>query len=531
MYSNKINIHTLTSLLLQHGIRDAVVCPGSRNAPIVHHFSATGQLHCHAVTDERSAGFYAVGMAQATGRPVVVCVTSGSALSNLAPAVAEAYYQQVPIIVVSGDRPRAWIDQIEGQTLRQTEVLRAHIAGVADIEDFTQEEEHWYANRLINEVLVRCATERRPIHINMRLHEPLFETLNTMREEERTIKLQKAYDVESAVQRVAQRMKAARAPMLVIGQMEKVERCVWEKLQTYGAVCCEPLSVDAPVGALDDLMAAMPSDVAPDFVLHVGGGLVSKSFRKWLRANASVEVWRIEREREINDTFQHLTEVISAEPLAFLVALSEAAGASPHQFGVRFGAWAQELTQQIRSTPMDFGQAYCVKELEARVAQQRKDKTCAIHYANSMAVRLGCRYAQGHLFVNRGVNGIDGSVSTAAGFSVAAQKRTYLVTGDLSFFYDQNALWSTNDLRHLRIVLLNNGGGAIFDKVKGLPADATNHKYVWAQHTTNAKGICEQNRIDYMYAATADEYKRGLKELTAEDEGARLLEVDLRALS
>ena len=106
MYSNKEHINILTSLLVAHGIRHAVVCPGSRNAPIVHNLNECPDITCYPVTDERSAGFYALGMTQALQQPVVVCVTSGTALLNLAPAVAEAYYQHRPLIVISADRPQ-----------------------------------------------------------------------------------------------------------------------------------------------------------------------------------------------------------------------------------------------------------------------------------------------------------------------------------------------------------------------------------------------------------------------------------------
>ena len=119
MYSHKENINILTALLLDKGITDAVVCPGSRNAPIIYNLNEAPGMNCHPVTDERSAGFYALGLAQATARPVAVCVTSGSALLNVAPAVAEARYQHIPLIVVSADRPRQWIGQLDGQTLPQ----------------------------------------------------------------------------------------------------------------------------------------------------------------------------------------------------------------------------------------------------------------------------------------------------------------------------------------------------------------------------------------------------------------------------
>ncbi|MDE6012088.1 MAG: 2-succinyl-5-enolpyruvyl-6-hydroxy-3-cyclohexene-1-carboxylic-acid synthase, partial [Prevotella sp.] len=154
MYSSKNNVNILTALLVKHGIRHAVVCPGSRNAPIVHNLDECSQIVCHPITDERSAGFYALGMTQALNEPVVVCVTSGTALLNLAPAIAEAYYQHRRVVVVSADRPQQWIDQLDGQTLPQPDALGRFVVKAVTLPEPHDEEEHWYCNRLINEALI-----------------------------------------------------------------------------------------------------------------------------------------------------------------------------------------------------------------------------------------------------------------------------------------------------------------------------------------------------------------------------------------
>ena len=171
MYSNKQSVNQLTALLATHGVRHAVVCPGSRNAPIVHNLSQCPEIACHPVTDERSAGFYALGMAQALHEPVVVCVTSGTALLNLAPAVAEAWYQHQPVVIVSADRPQQWIDQLDGQTLPQPDALGRFVARAVSL----PEDDQWHCNRLINEALLAAtADDARPVHINVPVSEPLF---------------------------------------------------------------------------------------------------------------------------------------------------------------------------------------------------------------------------------------------------------------------------------------------------------------------------------------------------------------------
>ena len=166
MFSNKENINILSALLIAHGVRHAVVCPGSRNSAIVHNLNECKEIDCYGVTDERSAGFYALGMAQALQQPVVVCVTSGTALLNLAPAVAEAYYQHVPIMVVSADRPAQWIDQLDGQTLPQPDALGRFVKKAVSLPEPRDDEERWYCNRLINEALLETRHHGKgPVHI------------------------------------------------------------------------------------------------------------------------------------------------------------------------------------------------------------------------------------------------------------------------------------------------------------------------------------------------------------------------------
>lgn len=180
MYSNKENVNILTSLLVAHGVRHAVVCPGSRNAAIVHNLNECEDITCYPVTDERSAGFQALGLSMAEGyQPVVACVTSGSALLNLYPAVAEAYYQQIPLIVISADRPAQWINQLDGQTLPQPDALgqmvRKSVSLPEVFEGEQQEEMHWYCNRLVNEALLKSMGRvKGPVHINVPISEPFY---------------------------------------------------------------------------------------------------------------------------------------------------------------------------------------------------------------------------------------------------------------------------------------------------------------------------------------------------------------------
>ena len=176
MYSDKKNILQLVALLKEYDIRNIVLCPGSRNAPIVHTLANHPFFQCYSVTDERSAGFFATGLALQSGKPAAVCCTSGTALLNIHPAVAEAFYQQVPLVVISADRPSAWIGQMDGQTLPQPGVFNSLVKKSVNLPEIHTDEDEWYCNRLVNEALLELNHHGKgPVHINIPVSEPLFE--------------------------------------------------------------------------------------------------------------------------------------------------------------------------------------------------------------------------------------------------------------------------------------------------------------------------------------------------------------------
>ncbi|MDE5987449.1 MAG: 2-succinyl-5-enolpyruvyl-6-hydroxy-3-cyclohexene-1-carboxylic-acid synthase, partial [Prevotella sp.] len=216
------NIQILTTLLGRHGVDRVVVCPGSRNAPIVHWLNECGAMECSPVTDERSAGFVALGMAMATGKPVAVCVTSGTALLNLAPAVAEAYYRQIPLVIISADRPQMWIDQLDGQTLRQPGALGCFVARCITLPESTDGENCRYSERLVNEAMLASRYPvGRPVHINVPLSEPLFDfTISDTPRVRAVAHIGNSEVSFEQIRLVGDRLKRAARPMIVVGQCE-----------------------------------------------------------------------------------------------------------------------------------------------------------------------------------------------------------------------------------------------------------------------------------------------------------------------
>lgn len=491
MYSNKEHVNILTTLLVAHGIRHAVVCPGSRNAPITHNLNECPAITCYPVTDERSAGFYALGMSQALKQPVVVCVTSGTALLNLAPAVAEAYYQHIPLVVISADRPQQWIDQLEGQTLPQPDALGRFVKKAVALPEPHDDEMRWYCNRLINEVLI---VRNAPVHINVPITEPLFDFSVPELPAERMIEKIPADISAVTLSHVTRMFLQAKRPMLISGQP------------------MNPLMDEAVYLVGDD------SDYIPDFVLYIGGSIVSKRVKRFLRK--AKETWVVNETGEVTDTFMNLTHVVQGDGEAVADHIRFTLVMEPHPFVQQWDALLEKIRQQVEAYVPGYSQMAAVKYFEANVGES------AIHYANSSAIRLANSFAKHSVWCNRGVNGIEGSLSTAAGFSVVSDNRVFCVIGDLSFFYDQNALWNQNLKNNFRILLLNNGCGGIFNMLPGLEQSPARDGIVAAEHNTSAEGICHQNNIVYLRAEGPHDLQQAIDTLLyIESDRPVLLEV------
>ena len=541
MFVHSETVNIFTALLLKHGIRQAVVCPGSRNAPIVHNLHECGEMKCWPVTDERSAGFFALGLALASRQPVVVCVTSGSAVLNLAPAVAEAYYQHVPLVVVSADRPQAWIGQLDGQTMPQQGVFGSLVGKSVSLPLHVDDKtERWLCNRLVNEAILASACPvGRPVHINVPIDEPLFHFDVEQLPEERAISLRRA-DAVALGHEVVRMIEEAQRPMVVVGQ----HRCDTQRLG--GTVCKKGVAYLQQQGVwlserltdlsdhtwhLEEAVAAIGDDDTyfPDLIVYMGDTVVSKRLKHFLRRAKGAQVIMVAPDGEVRDVTAHTTQVVVASVEDVLQAAAERADegdtsskpisslsstASREEFRGKWLGLLENVAQTAETYQPPFSQMAVVRYLEEQL--EDIETPFQVHYANSTAIRLANIYAGHSVWCNRGVNGIDGSVSTTVGFAAASTDMVLCVTGDLSFFYDQNALWNQNLRGNLRIVLLNNGQGAIFNTLPGLNGSKALQQYVGGAHHATARGICEQNDVGYLKASDMEEARMGIVRLLTE---------------
>ncbi|MCR5183495.1 MAG: 2-succinyl-5-enolpyruvyl-6-hydroxy-3-cyclohexene-1-carboxylic-acid synthase, partial [Opitutales bacterium] len=470
--SDKSTILQLVALAYEHGVRHVVLCPGSRNAPIVHSFAAFGKFCCHSVTDERSAGFFAIGIAQKTAAPVAVCVTSGTALANLYPAVAEAFYQEIPLVVISADRPHSKLDQLEGQTIPQAGIFGRLSKFSADLPEGDDPETLCYANRLVNEALLACTFRGNgPVHINVPLSEPLFQFSKTAFPQPRVIRRSREMDFGAFPRR-----------MIVCGQ--SLPQNGVPALDLPGFVCLAEHLANGrfknAVGNFDALLAAADPEtkrrLAPDLLITVGGHIVSKTLRQFLRDFPPREHWQISPDGSIADTFGCLTATLAGTPEQVLAPAEKLPAGD-------FEALWRSRAQAVPAT--------IPQNLQERAVQafMQAGEGNNVHLANSSSVRLvqkfPCRAKS--VFCNRGTSGIEGTLSAALGGNAVDDKALDCVLiGDLSFFYDMNALCIPSLNSRLRILLLNNGGGGIFHKVPGLPVESEAAKFILAPHKVKA---------------------------------------------
>lgn len=545
MYSDKANINILTTLLIAHGVRNAVVCPGSRNAPITHNLCECHGINCLSVTDERSAGFVALGMALSLNEPVAVCVTSGSALLNTLPAVAEAFYQHVPIVIISADRPAAMIDQLQGQTLPQDGAFGKLVRKAVALPEPHDATERWHCNRLVNEALISTRQHGGgPVHINVPITEPLFNFTSPSLPEERIVRLTQATPCKHAIDSIACDFAMAERTMLVIGQLPRLATSddMGRKLTMLGertVILHEQLSRDGCQPChFDDASATIgnDADLQPDFVIYLGGNIVSKRIKQYLQSFDPRRTVIANDTGELTDVTMHTTDLVECSACHMVNAIAKAFsetgqhGSTPtgerHHGNAAYVAKWNGILAKCKKHCDDFQPQYSQMLAVKKFHDITNKQQCRLHYANSSAVRLGQLYSTHYLYVNRGVNGIEGSLSVAVGFAATTNLPTYCVIGDLSFFYDQNALWNNLPKNNLRILLLNNNGGGIFHQLPNIGTTPHLDTHVAATHHTTANGICNENHVDYRQANNQEELEACLQWLTDDaTQGPRLLEV------
>lgn len=542
-------ISELVALLQAHDVRDVVLCPGSRNAPLVHTLShQLAGATCHSIIDERSAGFYALGLALATHRAVVVCCTSGTAVANLHPAVAEAYYQGIPLVVLSADRPERWIGQWAGQTLPQPGLFGSLVRKAVHLPEPHTEEERWYCNRLINEALLAAlAPLPGPVQINVPISDPGVSLLpptsakhDPETSDRRPIGMQPGrriqqlypYSIDAqTVESLLRRLATFERKMILVGQES------WSAVMSMGEsfpqslreqfLCIGESLSNSPVSicSLDALLASLSEGdrraLQPDLLITLGGHIVSNKMKQYLRSYPPRETWHLSPDPTVVDLFCSLTEQIIAPVGPFLETMAQ--GLEGHASSPYARHWRERIDQLPSPTPR-----YSSLAVVGSLLSHLSEEPCVLHLANSSSVRYAELFRKPRRLLtlcNRGSSGIEGSLSTALGFArQRAKERHFIVIGDLSFFYDLNALGLPEVGSNVRVLLLNNQRGSIFQSLPTLEMDRLSQRYITAEHQLRAQGWAESCGWEYLSVQEASELEETMAHFVGPAERPRLLE-------
>lgn len=547
-------IFDIAEICAQKGVSEAILCPGSRCAPLTLAFARHQKINSRTISDERSAAFIALGIALATRNPVVLVCTSGSAAYNFAPAVAEAYFQKLPLIILTADRPKEWIDQLDGQTIRQTQLYGSHTTGFYELPyDFESRDSQWHINRIINEAInLSRGPEAGPVHINVPLREPLYPDTADQIHFSQDVRIIREDRVSTTItdDRLSELRKSFESlpkVVMVVGQSFP-DKTLSDKLEQFSKANHVPIIADIvsnqhgveDVIAHSDLILSqrkpdLKKALQPDLLITIGKSVVSKNLKLYLREYAPKHHWHIQESGQVADTFKSLTQIIRSSPRDFLDQFGAIVSGSQFESQKRENfsrLWQAEEHRVQRGINAYFSKTELSEFHLVREVLTKLPANAPLHLANSMAVRyanfigLDNQHNGVSIFCNRGTSGIDGCTSTAVGHALSTDDLTFLITGDMAFFYDRNAFWHNYKLSNLRIVILNNHGGAIFKMIDG-PGNVTEaDEYFITNQKLTARSLAQEFDFDYLKLDSLKKAKNLLKDFMEADGRTKILEVE-----
>ncbi len=503
-----------------YGITEAVISPGSRNAPLTIAFVRSGLFSCLPVPDERSAGFIAMGKALASKKPVVLLCTSGSAVVNFYPAVVEAYYQKIPLIVITADRPSALIDQWDGQTIRQENIFGSHVRGFWQTPEI-MENEGLFGQLTEEAILASDGPIKGPVHVNVPLVEPFYPSPSHQYSAEFTAKENAGKAAENSVS-IPEEVNRKRI-LILRGMSDQAGKRISPDFAVYE----DPLSQGNTGETVSELIfmnknAQELESYRPEVLFTEGTAILSKPLKQFLRKYKPALHFHFSAQGEIADPFQTNPRLIQASLMDYL----ETNRLDPDS---TYTANLLEASRRCRGQRNSFLEQVDWNEFVAISSCIKKlPGGATIHAANSMAVRY-VAYCEpqkaGHkVLSNRGTSGIDGCVSTALGYQSIDKGANYLFIGDVAFFYDSNAFWNELNKLPLKVILINNGGGGIFRMIDGPAAQPERQRFFESAHSRNAKGLCKNLGVNYFRATNISELYEGMDALN-NCKGAGVLEI------
>jgi 2-succinyl-5-enolpyruvyl-6-hydroxy-3-cyclohexene-1-carboxylate synthase len=529
LLNNKVTI--LSKLCSDFGVTHAVICPGSRSAPLVFAFNRNKNIQTYTIIDERSAAYIALGMAQQSQKPVVLICTSGTAALNFYPAIAEAFYQKIPLIVLTADRPTELLHQQDGQMIDQVNVFGTHVRGSLNFEVQT-------SNSELRTVLTKTMFPvKGPVHINVPLVEPLYEELSMDIAPTHPFTppiIETAFDAKKLMEAIHQSKKK----LLLIGQglpnteLAEIVKALAEKGFIVLADIVSNQHESNAITHYDLLIAQTNPDtlntLAPDLIISIGGPVLSKALKIWLKKQKPAFHFRIQQDEKLVNTYGNVTDYIFAEDslvLHSLMQLPLVSNTIYEENWLHLNTETKKLANLFTlNNKTVFNELVAVSEVLNQLPPNSQ-----LQIANSTAIRyvsyLGMPEKKIKVYGNRGTSGIDGCTSTALGAAITNKEITTLLTGDLAFFYDRNAFWNHYVPNNLRIILLNNNGGGIFNLIDGPSSAPELDKFFLTKHTLQAKNLAADFGLIYENCTSQNELSKALHSFFKSSETAKILEL------
>ena len=534
---------TLILSCLKFDFFDVVISPGSRNVPLAIGFASNKKFKCYSIVDERSAAFFALGLSQKSKKPTILICTSGSALLNYYPAVAEAYYSEIPLIILSADRPEYKINIGDGQTINQSNVFEKNILYsnslkqdcshateeiiksnlqkiVNDKADYSKIEKLQKSIQKNNEEIIEIAfnlsiNKMQPVHLNVPMEEPLYEFNDSpsisVKVKKKTEKKPSLTDLDNFYKAINKASKI----MILIGvsdgnilskkSIQKINSCssiIVMKEHTSNVFNESFISnIDRLIGPIElqSNSDSLFDELSPEIVISLGGMIVSKKIKSFLRNYKSQKHFHIGNNIS-KDSFYSGVEHINTTANKFFENIDLNKSDSKY-----FEKW-----NQLDYSKLDLHNRYMkvINFSDLKVFEILTNwipKKYNIQVANSTPIRYFQLFDlknKNLMFANRGTSGIDGSTSTAIGSSVQNDSPVLLVTGDLSFFYDVNALWNNHIPKNFRIIIINNSGGGIFKILPGFKENNLFSEFIETQHNLSARLIAKMFNFNYTRVST-----------------------------
>lgn len=519
MYTNLPSYQIIIALLKKYGIKHLVLSAGSRNVPFVHSVEEDSFFHCYSVVDERSAAYFAMGLSQQLQEPVLISCTASTASSNYWPAVGEAYYQGVPLIVLTSDRNPAMLHQWEDQMIDQVGMFDRHVRKSVNLPLINDKSDWLWCQRLVNEALLELDHNGTgPVHINVPMKDYCMEfDVPTLPEVRKISRINVLDDAEW--KKMCLKLAKYKRILITAGQQccvtEGFNRVLSSFFKKYNvAISVEHMSNLECEGAI---LTTVCFDVRyhhkdlyeflPDLVISFGNN-ISQGIKEQLRwYNGKYDHWSVQPDGAVVDMYNSLTTIFEC-PIEYffqyMVKNADENLCNDYQYYNSIKKYADSV--QFPDFP--WSSTYAIKEVVERIPS---GSILQMAINNSIRISNFFRLTPGiHKYANIGTYGIDGCLSTLVGQAAVTDSLCFLIIGDLAFFYDMNALRIKHIGNNIRILLLNNQGGGEF-YYNGSYIDEASDLHTCARHHTKAEGWVKENNFIYLSAHNKEEFTTALK--------------------